>query len=49
MLKRLSVDNECDGQIDGRTGGRGTDILKPYSADTPISIKSRAQTDFQTC
>ena len=30
-------------QTDGRT-----DRLKPYSADRPISIKSKAYTDFQT-
>ena len=51
MLNRLGVDHVCDrqtnGQIDRWTDGQ-TDRLKPYSADRPISIESKAYTDFQT-
>jgi len=45
MLNRLGMDHECDGQ---RRSDERADILKPYSADRPISIKSKAYTDFQT-
>ena len=37
------MDHECARQTDERT-----DILKRYSADGSISIKSKAYTDFQT-
>jgi len=44
MLNRLGVDHKCDRQTDGRMDGQTIS----YSADRPISIKWRVQTDLQT-